>query len=360
MVSEMNASLAETVDEVTGAISKAIPVALGDIAGVVGEHLSEQSLEHASQLEKAYLERTEAVQRMWGEVLDRLDFLRHIVLEWNSAASQHREGAYSRPNTSFALDRLVARAYETVGEVITLARGGYADGALARWRSLHEVCVIAMFLGRQSDACALMYLEHHKVEELRLLRIDSSRGTAMAIDEGYGQYRRDLLGQTAALVTKFGKAFASDYGWASIELGRPKTTFRDLENHVGLETLRRGYQRANSAVHGGALATLSRVSLGPGVIDGAWIPPAHGCEVALNHATASLSMMVAELCLDIADADVISLSMVVHDCMRRIREQIDSTCAKISGDSLRDRILQRKAAQRKLRTKQERIVRRRH
>lgn len=281
LVDEMNESITDVFQDVSSAISQAVPEALAAAADAVSGYLSENALEHASYLKKMHADRAEAVQRMWGIAFDQLDFLRNIVLEWSCEALELGCGPYANPNTAFALDKLVARIYEVVGEIITLAKNGYADGALARWRSLHEICVIAMFLAKQSDRCARMYLLHHQIEELRLLEVDRASGTAIC-DRHSNCYISHLRRQKLALVDTYGAAFADDYGWASIELGRGKTTFRELESHVGLEILRRGYQRANSTVHGGALATLTRISLGTSGVDGAIVPPAYGCEVAVN------------------------------------------------------------------------------
>ncbi|MCY1527559.1 hypothetical protein D9M68_626280 [compost metagenome] len=251
----------------------------------------------------------------------------------------------------------MARTYEIVGEIIMLAKTGYADGALARWRSLHEVCVIAMFLAKQSDRCAQMYLSHNRIEELRLLEVDHASGTTRASAPDLERYVQDLRKQKNAMVSKLGAAFANDYGWASVELGRTRTTFRDIENYVGLDTLRRGYKQANSTVHGGALATLTRISLGPGAVYGDEASPAYGCEVAANYTTASLSMMVAELCLETESADLLTMSLVIHNFGSKIREQINKTQKKVSGDTLREKILMRKAEQRALRRKPRRALR---
>jgi hypothetical protein len=288
---------------------------------------------------------------MWGVAFDQLDFLRHIVLEWSHEASIMRSGPYGNPNTAFALGRLVTRSYEIVGEIITLVRAGYADGALARWRSLHEVCVIAMFLAKQSDRCAQMYLSHHQVEELRLLEVDKASGTVNPRDLFRDRYVGHLRRQRALMVDMFGPVFANDYGWASVELGRAKTTFRDLENYVGLEVLRRGYQRANSTVHGGALATLTRISLGVNGISQGAVPPAYGCEVAANYVTGSLSMMIGELCLTTENLDLLAMSIVVHKHAEKIRDQIARTHKELSNDSPRAKILERKAQRLKTRVK---------
>lgn len=163
--------------------------------------------------------------------------------------------------------------------------------------------------------------------------------------------------QKALLVKKFGIIFAADYGWASVELGCKKTTFRDLESHVGLDMVRRGYQRANSAVHGGALAALTRISLDNSEIDGTDVSPAHGCEVAINYASSSLSMTVAELCLQIEDADLLTMSMVIHNYRKKICDRICDKKNHLLGKSIRSKILARKVSHRRLPRVPKRTVR---
>lgn len=131
-----------------------------------------------------------------------------------------------------------------------------------------------------------------------------------------------------------------------------------ISEQAHMETLRHGYQQANSTVHGGALATLTRISLGAVGIDGTEAPPAYGCEVATNYAAASLSMMIAELCLDSENADLVAMSLVIHNCALKIREQVEQVQKKISGNSPRARLLMRKAAQREFRSKPRRTFRR--
>lgn len=345
IINELVDSVPEIEEYISNILSEAIPDALAKVAELISNRISEQALEHTLHLRSAQSERAQTVQRLWGSAIDQLDFLRHMVLEWGYVAIELRRGAYANRNTAFALNKLVARAYEVVGEIITLVRAGYADGGLARWRSLHEICVVALFLAKRSDRCAQMYLSHHLVEELRLLEFNKVSGIATH----HERHVRSLRKQKAAMINKFGKNFANDYGWASVELGRAKTTFRDLESHVELEILRRGYQKANSTVHGGALATLTRVSLGPSGVDGTEAPPAYGCEVAIDYATASMSMLVAELCIETENADLLTMNMVVQDCAFKIREIIDQRKKTILGTTPRAKILIRKAERRKFR-----------
>lgn len=156
------ASLPDFGTELTDTVYRAVHETINEVAAKVGESLEENAFEHALELRRAHDQRAMMAQRMWGETIKQLDLLRELVAEWAGMASEVRQGAYAQSTTAFALNRLFSRAYEIVGEILVLIRSGYADGALARWRSLHEVCVIAIFLSKRTDKCAEMYLERKR------------------------------------------------------------------------------------------------------------------------------------------------------------------------------------------------------
>ena len=53
-----------------------------------------------------------------------------------------------------ALSRLLARACRIAEEVLVLLKAGYGQGALARWRALHEVAVVADLIAENGEDCA--------------------------------------------------------------------------------------------------------------------------------------------------------------------------------------------------------------
>ncbi|MGX0133665.1 DUF5677 domain-containing protein [Cupriavidus metallidurans] len=362
LLNELKKGAEADISTLTDAIARAIPQALEVTAAIVGNRLAEKTAEHGIELQRIGFERVEAVKILWGQVFDDLDLLRQLMVEWCHTAEHASKGPYVKPHVAIALHKLTDRAFDVIGEVIALSRAGYADGALARWRTLHEICVISVFLARHSDRCAQMYLDHHVVEKLKLVAGQYALGTALTRDLHRDRYIRSLRSGLSTLVKRYGEAFAGDYGWASIELGTKKTTFRTLEQHVDLEILRNAYQKANSVVHGGALAALTRISLGVAVVEANDAPLAHGCEIAVNYAAASISMLIAELCLDTESADLLAFNMIIQNRSSSIRDQIEATWERISRNSPRARILERKAAIRQ-RSKREvlnlRCVRRR-
>ena len=49
----------------------------------------------------------------------------------------------------FVLWRLHARSCQITMEILALLKSGFADGAHARWRTLHEIAVTALFIKQQ-------------------------------------------------------------------------------------------------------------------------------------------------------------------------------------------------------------------
>ena len=52
-------------------------------------------------------------------------------------------------------------------EIICLLENGFADGAMARWRTLHEIAIVAIVLSKHGEDIAQGYLDHQAVESKR-------------------------------------------------------------------------------------------------------------------------------------------------------------------------------------------------
>src|SRR5207244_4451291 len=62
------------------------------------------------------------------------------------------------------LVRLQGGAVRVAGEVYTLMLSGYASGAHARWRTLHEIAVVALFIAQEDKKTAERYVYHRFVK----------------------------------------------------------------------------------------------------------------------------------------------------------------------------------------------------
>lgn len=161
------------------------------------------------------------------------------------------------------LRRLHARGVRIAKEGLLLLQAGYADGAMARWRTLHELTSIALFIQENGEDCAHAYLEHDAVESyksaLHYKRAHEKLGYEPISDDEFAQlahaYRKALA--------RFGKEFASDYGWANGFLNGRPANFAEIESSLSLEHLRPYYRMASQQVHAGAKGILFGLSHDP-------------------------------------------------------------------------------------------------
>jgi hypothetical protein len=95
-----------------------------------------------------------------------------IVVELGESINQHlrSQQPVPRPFTIEVQTRLHARACQIANKVAVLLGAGFAEGAIARWRSLHEVAVVSMFIGGD-EGLAERYRLHEAVESLRVARL---------------------------------------------------------------------------------------------------------------------------------------------------------------------------------------------
>lgn len=76
--------------------------------------------------------------------------------------------------------RFHARACRIVAEMIVLLQSGLADGAMARWRTLHETWVVASVVNQFGEEAAVRYFEHQHIESKRGL--DEYKKVAFCLD----------------------------------------------------------------------------------------------------------------------------------------------------------------------------------
>lgn len=141
------------------------------------------------------------------------------------------------------------RACQITDEIICLLEGGFADGAMARWRTLHEVAVVAQFVAGHGEDLAERYVLHQVVESKRAM-VDYEKCRERL---GYEPLHEDEVKAVEhsydAAIVRFGPTFGSQYGWAAHHLNISKPTVVDIERAVGIDHLRAHYRMASHNVH---------------------------------------------------------------------------------------------------------------
>ena len=230
------------------------------------------------------------LRRNWGAGFSLLEMLITIATE----AGSNWKGTPQFPALTDAHRRLHARACQIANEVVTLLHYGYADGAMARWRTLHEIAIVMDFLGTHGDDAAKQYIDHQIVESRRATREYQLNCAALNQEalsaEEVARTERDYQ----ECIALYGTDFGTQYGWAAAFLQKPNPSFFDIVQSVGLEHFRPYYRMASHGVHANPkgvfnqLGVLSDEVLLAGPSNIGMADPGHNSAISLCQATAFL------------------------------------------------------------------------
>jgi len=195
-----------------------------------------------------------------------------------------------------ALTRLHARACQIASEVFVLLKSGFADGAHARWRSLHEVTVVASFIKTHGNDTAERYLLHDNIESYKAATLYQKHYEALG-DDPISQDELDVINEVRdKLIERFGDDYKHNYGWAASALNKHDPKFTDIEENSGLDHLRPYYKLASHNVHAnpkgvmfrlGLLGNTSNILLA-GPSNFGFTDPAQGTAISLGQITVTL------------------------------------------------------------------------
>ncbi len=250
------------------------------------------------RLEKAAFEAH--IQRVWGKPLDLLEILLELCLE-TAILFHENMGADIAPEKKHlyqVLLRLHARGCQVGAEVLTLLNSGFADGALARWRTLYEITVVAWFIRENGDKVAERYILHDTVESQRAVNAYQRCYKRL----GYSQCSQEEIAEVETafkeLCERFGPNFKEEYGWATEALHKEKPRFVDIENATDFGHWRAHYKLASHNVHAGPkgivfklgipIKTPGKIQLLPGPSDAGFIDPANCTAISLYQLTCTL------------------------------------------------------------------------
>lgn len=217
--------------------------------------------------------------------------------------------------------RLQIRATQIGYEILALMRAGFADGAMARWRTLHETAVVSLFIAKHGEEVARRYLEHTTItnykEMVEYKKYHEILGEKPLSEDEFNRMKNEK----EKLCEKYGKNFYSDYGWASSVLSdSPKfePNFRDIEKNVGQEYLRPYYKFSNINIHAGSKSILFQLGMpdnknlslaGPSIFG--HVDPGQNTAISIFLATISLLQIKSEF-------DIAALLLALQE----IRDQV--------------------------------------
>jgi hypothetical protein len=316
------------VDQAFEAITSAIEAASEHIFGAVSEAALQNVLKdpgarllHLTNERSAFMRRLDLT---WAEPFKLLDIHVALCREIGEVRNDWLRRRRRRAKDVAVVDvvtRLHGRTLQVAGEVQALLRNGFADGAMSRWRTMHELTVTAMLIAERGPDVAERYIAHDGADSIKAAR-QYQRFAAVLQHRPISareQKRMDAL--AVNLERKYGKPFLNEYGWAAATLKNPNPTFASIEAAVDLDRLRPYFKLASNTVHAGAKGTFFRLGLlgdQDGILAGA---SNVGLQEAGRLAALSLAQITTVLLLIHPNTDSIIWSRVLGSLSSKVELQ---------------------------------------
>lgn len=264
----------------------------------------------------------ERLEERWGKPLEQLRMLLTMCREWCQQAHERESSRrkHKKKQLREILIRLLVRGCQVTDEIICLLENGFADGAMARWRTLHEIGVVAAVISRHGESIAERYVAHQAVESKRAM--DKYLGCYK--DLGYrplsARAQNKILKACNRAIAKYGPEFKGDYGWAAAHLKNPKPSFAALEKAAGRAEMRSYYQMGNDNIHAGIKSMYVRLGLlnYDGLLSGR---SNGGLTDPGQNAAHTLTQLAELVCLSEPKID----DLVAGDMIRALRDEIPKT-----------------------------------
>jgi hypothetical protein len=259
-----------------------------------------------------------------------------------------------------ALTRLHARATQVAGEVEALLKSGYADGAISRWRTIHELAMVAYFIHQHGNEVAQRYLDHLTVDSLRMARVYRNASKKLGYASMEEKEWDELQSNVNSLKVQYGEEFATEYGWAAKALSKNKPNFSDIEKAVEFDKLRPYYKMASDNVHAGPKAAFSRLGILPREDNLLLAGPSNaGLEEAGRLTAMSLTHISSPLMAVAASADGIVWLRILFELSKEIEKEFLVCRAKLLDDhsriNLRKSSMETKKPRRRLTPRQRHV-----
>jgi hypothetical protein len=191
--------------------------------------------------------------KYWGPGFTRLEVMIHSLWDYGADLLSDLKSSpeLGKDPVFVALARLIARGNRVAAEVQALLLAGFADGALARWRTLYEISITATFIAQRDPEFARRYLEHEQLQSIRTAELFQQHAARRReIPLGVEEFSL-MQAAKRALIAKHGVEFEKEFGWA-YSSAEPIRTFKDLEAACDLSHVRPLYRVASAEVHAGA------------------------------------------------------------------------------------------------------------
>ena len=155
------------------------------------------------------------LERRWGKALAKLRMLLTIVREWTAGAFerwQHAKAAGKKSHLTDVMLRLLVRACQVTDEILVLLENGFADAAMARWRTLHEIAIVSAVIAKYGEEIAERYVHYQIVESSSAIKLYERDHKDLGFRSISKRLKEKVQKDHNKAVKRFGKRFKDENG----------------------------------------------------------------------------------------------------------------------------------------------------
>lgn len=296
-LNENDKDLTEILEKITNDVKELFPDVIDEIADILLIDLHKDVHKMIAYIKNDQNYYKKSINKIWKTSFDLLEMLRIISYEAGEKFnSKFRNTAALNNDYVFdVLTRLHARGCQVFSEILVLLRSGFPDGAHARWRTLHELSIIAMFIKQCGQSTAEKFILYYHIESFFAAKKQLEFAERLGIENISDEEFQEMKEIYDDLLFRFGNKYKDEYGWAYEELGNGKLTFAEIEKKVEMDHYRPLYKMASSNVHSGPSGIIFKLGLYPGqdlLLCGpsntGFADPAFGAAISLSQITITL------------------------------------------------------------------------
>ncbi|WP_294356070.1 DUF5677 domain-containing protein [uncultured Sphingomonas sp.] len=231
-----------------------------------------------------------------------------------------------------ALTYLNSKVLLVSAEMICLMKGGFADGALARWRTIYELNVIAALLAQEGEMLARRYLAHSRVQAWERMKLAGDTNDLNLRD-------LKIKNDAEAALAVFGEDMTHFYGWAREITQSKRPNFASIEALVEHEHGRPLYKAASQHIHSNHRMPDELLGMSEAVAEGLLVGPSNsGMVTPLRLCAHSLVQSASTLMFRYPNIDrsaivlaFVRLARKMDRLAMRIERRTLSTAGKATG-----------------------------
>jgi hypothetical protein len=209
---------------------------------------------------------TDQIKDFWECPLDLLE----LQVQFSKEAANITGNLYAIDSDFQSIRLIHGRGCHIAAEILYLLKGGFSDGAEARWRTLYELDVISEFIRSTGKNIGERYIAYEAVEMYKyynsIIKYYQNMEEKLTPEErivyentnrGFELTKRDV----ETYCKLYGESFKNDYGWAVDALGKKKPNFTDIQEKAGYYGSHILRKAAHFPIHVGPRAALYRRGL---------------------------------------------------------------------------------------------------